>query len=114
MNLFSKFFQSSPVDSIDAAGLNGQKSKYFILDVRQPEEFKEEHIAGAKLIPLGQLEQRMKELPKNRPIACVCRSGNRSGTAARKLAAAGYKVVNLRGGMIGWRRLGLPIRKGNA
>jgi rhodanese-related sulfurtransferase len=64
------------------------------------------------LIPLGELSLRMKELPRNREIVCVCHSGNRSYTAARQLSAAGYKVSNLRGGMIAWGRAGLPINKG--
>jgi rhodanese-related sulfurtransferase len=84
----------------------------YLLDVREPHEFAEGHIAGAKLIPLGDLARRMGELPRDREIVCVCRSGNRSGTATRHLAAAGYTVANLSGGMISWTRAGLPMTRG--
>jgi rhodanese-related sulfurtransferase len=51
-------------------------------------------------------------LPQDREIICVCRSGNRSGAAARQLVAAGYNAFNLRGGMNSWQRAGLPIKRG--
>ncbi len=91
-----------------------QKQKPFLLDVRQPEEYRAMHIAGAKLIPLNELQQRMDELPKDREILCVCHSGNRSSSATRKLTAAGYEVTNLQGGMIAWTRAGLSVKKGKA
>jgi rhodanese-related sulfurtransferase len=43
-----------------------------VIDVRQPEEYREAHIAGTKLIPLGELNKHMQELPKDREIVCVC------------------------------------------
>jgi rhodanese-related sulfurtransferase len=114
MDFFSNLF-GSPLPSLSAQDLqaklkNGKPP--FILDVRQPEEFRDAHIAGAKLIPLGELRERMKELPKDREIICVCASGNRSSSATRQLAAAGYNVINLSGGMSFWQRASLPVRKG--
>jgi rhodanese-related sulfurtransferase len=114
MNLFSRLFHANPVQQLEPGGVQSQKSAYFLLDVRQPEEYREGHIAGAKLIPLDQLGRRMKELPRERQIVCVCRSGSRSGAAARDLAAAGYQAANLRGGMLAWAREGLPVKKGSA
>lgn len=84
----------------------------FILDVRQPEEYAEVRLAGAKLIPLSELGGRLKELPKDRAILCVCRSGNRSSSAARQLLAAGYTVINLKGGLLGWQAAQLPVKTG--
>lgn len=84
----------------------------FLLDVRQPEEYRAGHIAGAKLIPLGELGARLKELPKNREIVCVCRSGNRSHSAAKQLIQAGYAAHNLRGGLAAWSGAGLPVKTG--
>jgi len=72
-----------------------------VLDVRQPEEFKAGHIAGATLIPLSQLSGRMSSLPREREILCVCASGSRSGAAARQLAAAGFKVTKAIGQTVG-------------
>jgi rhodanese-related sulfurtransferase len=84
-----------------------------LIDVRQPEEYAAGHIHGAKLIPLGELSERARELPKDREIICVCRSGNRSGSATRMLASAGYQAINMTGGMIAWTRAGLPVKKGS-
>jgi rhodanese-related sulfurtransferase len=91
--------------------LNNSKPP-FVLDVRQPAEFKAGHIANAKLIPLDQLGARMNELPKDREILCVCRSGGRSGMAARQLVGAGYTVLNLNGGLTSWEHAGYPTQKG--
>jgi rhodanese-related sulfurtransferase len=88
------------------------KPKPFLLDVRQPEEYRSEHIPGAHLIPLNELSGRIKELPHDREIICVCYSGNRSGRAASQLQSQGFQVVNLKGGMIHWNRVGFPVKSG--
>jgi rhodanese-related sulfurtransferase len=81
-----------------------------LLDVRERDEFRGGHIPGAKLIPLGQLRQRVNELPKDRPIVCICRTGRRSGIAASHLANAGFEdVTNLVGGMMAWQRKGYSV-----
>lgn len=114
MNLLKQMFGSS-VSAIHATEaqekLRGIQPP-LVLDVRQPDEFRGGHIAGAKLIPLDQLGGRLNELPRDREILCVCRSGARSGAAARQLQAAGYNILNLSGGMIGWQRAGLPLKQG--
>ena len=56
----------------------------FLLDVREPYEYAEGHIDGARLLPLGELGRRLNELPQDREILVICRSGNRSGTATRE------------------------------
>ena len=84
----------------------------FLLDVREPDEYAEGHIDGARLLPLGELGRRLNELPQDREILVICRSGNRSGAATRQLVQAGYRAVNLSGGMIGWQRAGFPLRRG--
>jgi rhodanese-related sulfurtransferase len=83
-----------------------------ILDVRQPAEFQQMHITGAKLIPLNELYKHMKELPKGREIVCVCASGSRSRSAAKILAKEGYTVFDMQGGMTAWRHAKLPVQKG--
>ena len=117
MSLFTRLFKSQPgpvidLDAIQAKARLDQKPHPFLLDVRQPEEFKEAHIAGANLIPLGELSGRLGELPSDQEIIVVCRSGSRSGMAVRQLRSAGYQALNLRGGLIGWNRNGLPLRSG--
>lgn len=116
MNLLELLF-GKPVPSLNAAELNAKLNngrRPVVLDVRQPEEYRGGHIAGAKLIPLGELRQRLQELPQNKEIVCVCASGSRSGSATRILTQAGFNAANLKGGMFAWRRASLPVKKGNA
>lgn len=83
-----------------------------LVDVREPVEHAESHISGAKLIPLGQLEQRCGELDPARPVIVMCRSGRRGAAAAEKLLARGFvEVGNLQGGMLAWQAAALPCAK---
>lgn len=82
-----------------------------VLDVRMKNEFASGHIKGAKHIPLNDLDKHMNELPKDREIMCICHSGIRSNMAAARLQRAGYRVINIRGGMMGWEQADLPIQK---
>ncbi|HEY9076738.1 MAG TPA: rhodanese-like domain-containing protein [Anaerolineaceae bacterium] len=85
----------------------------FILDVREQSEWDEYHIPGATLIPLGQVQSRVNEVPKDKPIVVVCRSGNRSKEGRDKLAAAGFtQVTSMAGGVSQWRSQGLPVVPG--
>lgn len=82
----------------------------FILDVRTVEEWNEYHVPGSKLIPLDQLSRRLAEVPREREIVVVCRSGNRSATARNLLLQAGYpQVTSLAGGLQTWRSAGQPV-----
>jgi rhodanese-related sulfurtransferase len=103
-----------PLPSITAAEaqaqLNGPKPP-MLIDVREPSEFQMGHVAGAKLIPLGQLQRKLDTLPKDRPILCFCQSGSRSGAATRLLLTAGYNATNIQGGLIGWQMARLPLKK---
>lgn len=84
-----------------------------IIDVREREEFAGPlgHIAGARLLPLGELQQRAAELSKDRPVVTVCRSGARSAQAAAILRKMGFEqVANLAGGMLRWRAQNLATQ----
>ena len=72
----------------------------FILDVREPFELAVENIPGATNIPMGQLRSRLDELPKDREIHIICRSGQRAYYATRVLLQNGFKAKNVSGGMI--------------
>ena len=90
--------------------------KLLIIDVRTPEEYvgKLGHIAGAKLLPLQEIESWFKDFEdqKDREIILICRSGNRSGVAARFLTEHGFsKVVNVIGGMRDWNQKGFPVER---
>jgi sulfur dioxygenase len=83
-----------------------------VVDVREPDEFNGAlgHVADAKLIPLGSLVERADQLPKDRPIVVVCRSGARSAQATVLLRNKGFtRVANLSGGMLRWRAQRLPV-----
>lgn len=84
--------------------------KLFLLDVRTPDEFTQDgHVAQATLIPLQELETRVGELPADTPIACICRSGNRSNTACTMLAGRGFTVMNVEGGTNAWKAAGYAV-----
>jgi rhodanese-related sulfurtransferase len=85
------------------------RSDLHLLDVREPDEWLAGHIAGAQHIPLGELRERLAEVPKDRTVLAVCRHGNRSEAAARGLRTLGYTVENLEGGVTAWKRAGLPL-----
>ena len=79
---------------------------YAIIDVRQPEEYFESHIPGAKLIPFPTLGTNLESLPKNVDLIFTCRSGARSRAAAALLtdqSESRGKIYNLRGGILSWK-----------
>ena len=75
-----------------------EKERVFLLDVRDPSEFKAGHVAGAVNIPLNDLRQRMAEVPKDREVWTYCFVGQRSYYAARALSQYGYDIKSLSGG----------------
>jgi sulfur dioxygenase len=108
---FAGLWEISP-HALEEAGAGVQ-----VLDVREPREFTGPlgHIAGATLIPLGELPARVAEIDRARPVVTVCRSGTRSAQAAVLLAKAGVaQVANLGGGMLRWRAAGCPVKGGVA
>lgn len=83
-----------------------------LVDVREPVEFAGGRIEGAKLMPLGEIENRHQELDHSKPIYVICRTGNRSGKAQQKLNALGFKnVVNVQGGFNAWQNEGLAFQR---
>lgn len=96
----------------EAHNLYGQPDVVF-LDVRQPEEWNEYHAPNSTLIPLGELAARVNELPKDKTIVVVCRSGNRSQEGRDILLKAGFEnVTSMAGGLKTWRSLGYPTVSG--
>lgn len=77
--------------------------EYCLLDVRQPAEYEQGHLPGARLIPLGEVAARADEMDPERLTIVYCRSGNRSNSAAALLVGAGHKnVLNMEGGMMAY------------
>ena len=110
--LFGGGSPARPEISVDEAHtqLSGTDAPVLI-DVREQHEYRAGHIHAAKLIPLGLLTTRLGEIPQDRPVILVCRSGNRSSVATDLLLRAGYtRVANMRGGMLAWQQRGYPVK----
>jgi len=97
---FEKLFEKTiSNDEILSRSNNGG----LILDVREEAEFAFGHIAGAKSIPMGDLDARLNELDKDQEVYVVCRTGKRSDLAAKKLDNNGFtNVYNVLPGMTSW------------
>ncbi|NUN11664.1 rhodanese-like domain-containing protein [Candidatus Micrarchaeota archaeon] len=85
--------------NVTAREFLGNKQRFFVLDVRTPSETALYSLDGSHLLPLNELFVRLSELPKDKEILVVCRSGNRSGFAAGLLKEKGYRAFNLDGGL---------------
>jgi len=106
-----KFRTIDPSEVARKAGRDG----VFLVDVREPNEWKEGHIKGARHIPLGKLDGRLDEIRKESPdeVVIYCRSGNRSATAANLLVKGGFEQVShLGGGILAWESQNYPVSKG--
>ena len=104
----SRLFRRRPkVDPGQARDMLGEGA--ILLDVREDAEWRTGHAPKARHIPLSRLPARLRDLPPNRTVVTVCRSGARSARAAALLAREGRDVVNLSGGMRAWARAGLPV-----
>ena len=91
---------------MDANEASRRRDELFLLDVREHDEWDAGHVPGAVHIPMRDLGSRQSELPTDRTILCVCRSGNRSGMVTKELVEAGYTVENLDGGLQSWEAYG--------
>ena len=84
-----------------------------LVDVREPWEYAEVRAEGAVLVPLSTFMQRYHELPKDRQLLMICRTGARSAQATGFLLANGWTdVVNVEGGTLDWERQGFAVRRG--
>lgn len=87
----------------DLKKLRDQGAKHLVVDVREKWELDVAALPDVKHIPLGELQARFAELPKDRPLVMFCRSGRRSMDATLFLHQQGYdQAVNLRGGVLSW------------
>ncbi|MPY92026.1 MAG: rhodanese-like domain-containing protein [Acidimicrobiia bacterium] len=83
-----------------------------LIDVREPDEYEEVRASGAVPIPLGDVPARIEEIPRDRTVYVICRSGGRSLRAAEFLAASGVDAVNVAGGTLAWVDADLPVERG--
>ena len=102
-------WQGQRIPEVDVVDASAGGEARVLLDVREANEWDAGHAPGAVWVPLGQLESARFQLPFNRRIVCVCRSGHRSKTATAQLAQWGFDAVNMAGGMRSWAAQGLPV-----
>jgi hydroxyacylglutathione hydrolase len=118
-NIESWYSAGLPIESLklisanDLKAMLDRKEDVNVLDVRKQKEWEAGHIEGAMHIFVGQLMDKLSQIPKEKPTVVHCSAGYRSGLAASILLRAGYvKVYNVAGGINAWISSGLPIIQG--
>lgn len=106
---------NDPVPGIGVAEL-GTALRFggVLIDVREPDEYLEAHVGGARLVPLQNVPDILPELPADQPVYVICLSGGRSHHAASFLRSRGIDAINVLGGTAEWVRAGLPYLSGSA
>ena len=100
------------VPEIDVATLAGERGDdTSLIDVRRPDEFAVARVPGARLIPLGELVERIEEVPTDGTVYVICATGARSARAAAHFRSLGIDAVNVAGGTKAWMEAGLPIEQ---
>ncbi len=112
--MFSFFRRSTPEISVDELDRLRAGGAVVVLDVREDWEYRRGHVPGALHIPLGQLTRRVAELPRTKPIAVICQSGNRSLGATDFLLANGFEgTASVAGGTGAWAWSGRKLEEGS-
>ena len=100
------------ITSREAKTLLERNKNVFLLDVRTPQENSQARLPGTVLIPIGEFERRIGEVPKNKIILVYCAVGARSKPVADLLSQRGYKeVYHMSDGLVGWYRNGFPLQR---
>jgi len=100
------------ISSREAKKLLDKNKNIFLLDVRTPQENSQAKLPGTVLIPIGEFEHRIGEVPKNKTILVYCAVGSRSKPVAELLSQRGYKeVYHMTDGIVGWYRNGFPLQR---
>jgi rhodanese-related sulfurtransferase len=106
-------FQPAPATSAEipvAAAYQKYQQGAFFLDVRTQAEWDQAHLAKSTLIPLDQLSNRLRDVPKDQDVVVICRSGARSKEGMTILRGAGYSRVScMTGGLLAWKAAGYPM-----
>ena len=111
---YSNHFPTETIGTITVDALKRKldnKENIFLIDVRSPPELKEGYIEHAKNIYVGEIKDRIEEIPKNFPIVTVCGNGARASMAASILKKHGFESMNVLGSMKAWYKANYPIVK---
>jgi rhodanese-related sulfurtransferase len=105
--------EGDPVHEVDVATTAQRVSEgAALIDVRETNEYEEFRATGAVLVPMSEIADRLAELPRDRTLYLICRSGARSMRVGEFLASEGFDVVNVAGGTLAWVDAGLPLEHG--
>lgn len=99
---------------IDPATVNQirERADVLLIDVREQAEYDAGHIPGITLIPMGEIANRLAEIPKDKMVVVSCQSGRRSSQVASFLQEQGYtNIHDLQGGFSAWQQAGLPVER---
>jgi len=96
---------------MDPRTVHARRHEVQLLDVREHHEVADGHIEDVLHIPMDTVPDRLDELPRDRPVVAVCRSGHRSGHVADYLNRSGFTARNMAGGVQQWVAEGLPLVK---
>lgn len=103
----------SPARAAELQAADPDREPALIVDVRERREYEALRAPGSALLPLAELVMRHGELPRDRRLLLLCRSGSRSLRATAWLLQQGFgNVANIDGGIVAWRNAGLPTRSG--
>ncbi len=94
---------------MEPSEVHERRDELVLVDVREDDEWQAGHIEGSLHIPMGELAARQDELPQDRTIVAVCRTGRRSAAVTEALVRAGYDAHNLVGGVAEWNGVGLNL-----
>lgn len=104
--------QPSAVVDLDTMQASLKNRSALVFDIREPQEHATGVAAGARLLPMSQIGQRLDEIPKDQPVLLVCNTQNRSSRTAEALRQRGWSNVRyVQGGMSTWAQRGLPMVK---
>lgn len=99
---------------LDPATVNGirERADVLLIDVREQTEYDAGHIPGITLIPMGEIANRLADIPKDKTVVVSCQSGRRSSQVAAFLQEQGYtNIHDLQGGFSAWQKAGLPVEQ---
>jgi rhodanese-related sulfurtransferase len=112
--VIEEFLMPVAVREIDVAALAAARQDgAVVIDVREPDEYIEGHVPCARLIPLSSVPRHARDLPTDRPVSVICRTGVRSAAAAQMLEHMGIDALSVAGGTEAWKAAGYPVVTGS-
>lgn len=103
---------SLPEITVDELATKMAAGAVVLFDVRNPDEFESGRVPGARLVPLGEVPDRVAEFPTGTEVLVICQAGGRSARAVEYLRARGVDAVNIAGGTGAWVNSGKPVETG--